>query len=123
MPVFNKIKDHVLGKKYDLSVAFLSQKEMRKVTLQTKKKDHVSNVLSFPLSKQSGEILICKAVAKPFSVEYLFIHGVLHLKGYKHSATMEREEQKLLDLFYNAKNGNRNRRRNLPRKGSDRRKK
>ena len=75
------IKDSILGKRYDLSVAFLSAKEMRAVTRRTKKVDHVSNVLSFPLSKNSGEILICKAAAKPWSAEYLFIHGLLHLKG------------------------------------------
>ncbi|KKW33537.1 MAG: hypothetical protein UY78_C0009G0022 [Parcubacteria group bacterium GW2011_GWA1_53_13] len=96
---FSKIKDAVLGRRYDLSVAFLSTTAMRKVTLRTKKKNHVSNVLSFPLSKTSGEILICKAAAKPFSVEFLFIHGLLHLKELKHGAIMEREEDRLLKRF------------------------
>ncbi len=100
-----KIKEAVLGKKYDLSVAFLQSAEMRKITLRTKKKNHVSNVLSFPLSKTSGEVLICKAAAKPFSVEFLFIHGLLHLKGLKHGATMEREENRLLKRFGFARNG------------------
>ncbi len=58
-----------------------------------------SNVLAFPLSKTSGEILICKSAAKPFTVEFLFIHGALHLKGLKHGATMEREENRLLKRF------------------------
>jgi ssRNA-specific RNase YbeY (16S rRNA maturation enzyme) len=78
---------------------------MRAITLRTKKKSHVSNVLSFPLSPTSGEILICKAAAKPFSVEFLFIHGLLHLKGLKHGATMEREEDRLLKRFRFARNG------------------
>ena len=94
-----KIKNAVLGRRYDLSVAFLSPAKMRAVTLRTKRKNHVSNVLSFPLSPTSGEILICKAAAKPFSVEFLFIHGALHLKGLKHSAIMEREEDRLLKRF------------------------
>ena len=72
---------------------------MRAVTLRTKRKNHVSNVLSFPLSPTSGEILICKAAAKPFSVEFLFIHGLLHLKELKHGAIMEREEDRLLKRF------------------------
>ena len=59
----------------------------------------VSNVLAFPLSKTSGEILICKSAAKPFTVEYLFIHGLLHLKGLKHGATMEREERRVMTTF------------------------
>jgi rRNA maturation RNase YbeY len=93
---YNKIKDDVLGTHYELSLAFLSPKEMRAVTKKWKKKDHVSNVLSFPLSKTSGEILICKEAAAPYSLPYLFIHGLLHLKGYKHSATMERIERRFL---------------------------
>lgn len=102
---FSKIKDSILGKRYDLSVAFLSPAQMRKVTLRTKKKNKVSNVLSFPLSKTSGEILICKAAARPFSIEFLFIHGLLHLRGLKHGATMEREEDRLLKRFGFARNG------------------
>jgi len=94
-----KIKNAVLGARYDLSVAFLSPAKMRAITLRTKKKDKVSNVLSFPLSKTSGEILICKAAAKPYTVEFLFIHGLLHLKGLKHGAIMEREEDRLLKRF------------------------
>lgn len=97
--LFTRIKNEVLGKQYDLSVAFLSPKEMRAVTLKTKKKDHVSNVLSFPLSKTSGEILICKSAAKPFTPEYLFIHGLFHIKGMRHGATMEKAEDKILERF------------------------
>lgn len=96
---YTLIKEKVLGPDYDLSVAFLSVKEMREVTLRTKKKDHVSNVLSFPLSKNSGEILLCRAAAKPYTIGYLFIHGVLHLKGHKHNATMDSAEKRLLRHF------------------------
>jgi ssRNA-specific RNase YbeY (16S rRNA maturation enzyme) len=89
----------VLGKEYDLSLAFLSAREMREVTKKTRGYDKASNVLSFPLSKTSGEILICRSAAKPFTVPYLFIHGLFHLKGLKHGATMEREERKTLKRF------------------------
>jgi len=106
--LFNKLKKEVLGTNYDLSVAFLSPKEMREVTLRTKKKDKVSNVLSFPLSKTSGEILICKKAAPPYTVPYLFIHGLFHLKGLKHGGRMESAEQKLLQRFsLHAKNSHR----------------
>jgi ssRNA-specific RNase YbeY (16S rRNA maturation enzyme) len=121
-PLFLELKNKVLGKKYDLSVAFLSPAKMGAITLKTlKKKNHVSNVLSFPLSKTSGEILICKSAAKPFTVDFLFIHGLFHLKGLKHGATMENEERKLLKSFGLSQyaNDNGNRRRNVPRKSGN----
>jgi ssRNA-specific RNase YbeY (16S rRNA maturation enzyme) len=96
---FEKIKDTVLGKKYELSLAFVGAAESRKVTLKAKNKDKASNVLSFELSKTSGEIIICPAVAKPYSIPYLFIHGLFHLKGFKHSDTMERNEHRLVKKF------------------------
>ena len=96
-PRFKKIKEQVLGKRYELSLAFLSPAKMRAVTKRTKGKNKVSNVLSFPLSKTSGEVLICRAAAKPYTEEYLFIHGLLHLKGLRHGATMEREERRILE--------------------------
>ncbi len=89
----------MLGKEYDLSLAFLRADEMREVTKKTRGYDKVSNVLSFPLSKTSGEILICRTAAKPFSIGYLFIHGLFHLKGLKHGARMELEEQRILKQF------------------------
>lgn len=119
---FTALKESVLGKKYDLSVAFLSPAQMKKAMVYKKPRrlhskvgvptkasgDKVSNVLSFPLSKTSGEILICKAAAKPYTVPYLFIHGLLHLKGYKHSARMDSAEQDLLQRFsLHAKNRHR----------------
>lgn len=97
---FPALKEAVLGKRYDLSVALITPIAMRRAMRYKKTPARaVSNVLSFPLSKTSGEILICKAAAKPYSVEFLFIHGLLHLKGLKHGATMEREEDRLLKRF------------------------
>lgn len=97
---FAKIKNTVLGKEYDLSVAYVSPREMRRAG----KGKHTSNVLAFPLSQHSGEILLCPVAAKPFSVEYLFIHALLHLKGLKHGATMEREEDRLLKRYHFRRN-------------------
>lgn len=106
---FEEIKNAILGKRYDLSLAFLSAREMRAVTRKTKKKNKASNVLSFPLSPTSGEVLICLETAKKEAplygvpqkdfVAFLFIHGLLHIKGLSHGATMEREERRLLRRF------------------------
>jgi ssRNA-specific RNase YbeY (16S rRNA maturation enzyme) len=103
--LFTSLKKEVLGKAYDLSFAFVTPAQMRQAMKYKKlppnelTRTKTSNVLSFPLSKTSGEILICKQAAKPYTPEYLFIHGLFHIKGLKHSDTMERAEQKLLDRF------------------------
>ncbi len=103
---FSKIKEAVLGKRYELSVAFLTPVAMRRaMKYKASPAKKTSNVLAFPLSKTSGEILICKEAAKPYSVQFLFIHAVLHLKGLKHGATMEREEDRLLKRFGFSRNG------------------
>ncbi len=103
--LFKKLKKEVLGEAYDLSFAFVTPARMR-AAMKYKKlgpnelsKTKTSNVLSFPLSKTSGEILICKSSAKPYTVEYLFIHGLFHIKGMKHGVTMERAEARLLTRF------------------------
>jgi len=82
---------------------------MREVTLRTKKKDKASNVLAFPLSPTSGEILLCTATARKEAklyhmdpetfIHFLFIHGLLHLKGLDHSVTMEHEERRIMRRF------------------------
>jgi len=96
---FKKIKDVVLGPRYDLSVALVGPKESRAITRQSKCKDKVSNVLSFPLSDSSGEIILCPAAAKE-GLGYLFIHGLLHIKGHRHGVTMEHAEERLLKQFH-----------------------
>jgi ssRNA-specific RNase YbeY (16S rRNA maturation enzyme) len=104
--VFKKIKEEVLGSVYDLSVAFVSPTAMQRAMKYKKSAQggsalgrKTSNVLAFALSKTSGEILLCKESAPPFSIAFLFIHGCLHLKGYVHGATMEREEHRILKKF------------------------
>ncbi len=96
---FKRIKEKVLGKSYELSVAIVSPAESRRITKKTKRKDKVSNVLAFPLSKNSGEIILCPAAAGDYTLGYLFIHGALHLKGLKHGARMDIAEEKVLQRF------------------------
>jgi len=97
---YKKVKEFVLGKQYELSFAFVTPAQMRKAMKYKKKRaTKVSNVLAFALSKTSGEILICKSAAKPYTPDYLFIHALYHLKGYKHSDRMESEENQTLQKF------------------------
>ena len=77
-------------------MALVGAAESRRITLASKNKDKASNVLSFPLSKTSGEIVLCPAARGEFTVGYLFIHGLCHLKGHAHGATMESVERRYL---------------------------
>lgn len=100
-----KIKTKVFGASYDLSLVFVGDTTSRKLNKMYRKKDKPTNILSFPLSKDTGEIFInltqAKKDAKSFGkrynefVVYLFIHGVLHLKGFSHGEKMEQEEEKI----------------------------
>lgn len=106
---FLSIKDAIVGPKYELSVSCISAQTQKKLNKTYRQKDTTTNILSFPLSKNSGEITFdLKKVEKDcpnFKMNYstflkfLFIHGLLHLKGYEHSATMERQEKKYLKQF------------------------
>jgi ssRNA-specific RNase YbeY (16S rRNA maturation enzyme) len=89
---WERIKNQVLGKKFDLSVVFASNAMMKKLNETYRKKKGATNVLSFPLSKTMGEIFINKKANRP---DYLFIHSLLHLKGLEHGRRMDDEEKKI----------------------------
>lgn len=86
-----------MGEKYELSLVFCGPALSKRLNKTYRDKDHATNVLSFPISKTSGEIFIDLATLKGFSVKHLFIHGCLHLKGMEHGAKMEKLEQHFLN--------------------------
>ena len=106
---YGDIKPAILGKAYELSLAFVGAVTAKGLNQRYRKKTYVPNVLSFPLTERSGEIFICphvaKREAKKFNltyegyVAYLFLHGCLHLKGHDHGDTMETLERKYLKAF------------------------
>lgn len=111
---FLDIKNNILGKKYELSLVFADKKTAVKLNQQYRNKDYTPNILSFPYSKNTGEIFIhlptAKKQAPDFDMDFdtylvfLFIHGCLHLKGMEHSSTMEEYEKKILNKLYLNKN-------------------
>lgn len=134
---FDAIKNSALGKSYELTLVIASSTLAKRLNLTYRNKNHATDILSFPLSKNEGEIYICQSVARKkareFGVTYekyfalLFIHGCAHLKGYDHGDTMEAFEAKLqkeLDEQTKSKNGakhrNRNRRGHLSDEGRHR---
>ena len=98
------IKNDILGENYSLSLAFIGKEKMQELNSQHRNLNKPTNILSFPLSKKEGEILICPAIVKseikkfnrtyPQLLQFLVIHGMLHLKGMEHSSRMEIAEKK-----------------------------
>lgn len=106
---FARLKEAILGKKFELSIALVTPKESHRLNLTYRQKDKPTNVLSFPFDKNSGELVLdlktSRADAKNFDMTsekfllFLVIHGMLHLKGFDHGSTMEKHEKKFLKIF------------------------
>ncbi len=106
---FQEMKDYVLGKEYNLSLVFVSSAFIKKINRDYRSKDKSTDILSFPLGKETGEIFISlkdtKKEALKFSIKfrdfvnYLFIHGLVHLKGFDHGSKMESIENKVCKFF------------------------
>ena len=106
---FSRLKRAVLGEHYDLSLALVGPAESRRINRERRGKDSPANILSFSLSRDSGEIILCPAEARREAPErtlsyrafigLLFIHGLLHLKGLDHGSRMERKERAFCARF------------------------
>ena len=106
---FERMKNAVLGTTYELSVAVVGNARMKALNNTYRKKKYVTDILSFELSPRSGEILLNIPAAEKKAREnglnrrdyfgFLFIHGLLHLKGRHHGSIMEREEKKFCKKF------------------------
>ena len=106
---FADMKDAILGKKYELSVIIVGKAEIKRLNKEYRDINKPTDILSFPLSENFGEIYInpemTKLEAKKFDRKYenffgfLFIHGLVHLKGFDHGSTMENIEKKFRKDF------------------------
>lgn len=106
---FCLVKDKILGKKYTLSVAVVTKRQAEILNKQYRNKDYTPNILSFPLTSSSGEIIIhlptIKKQYKSFEMThneyilYIFIHGCVHLLGHEHGKKMSLLEQKYCKQF------------------------
>jgi len=109
---FEKMSERVLGKKYDLSLVFIGQAASRRLNRVYRGKDYPANVLAFPLAESSGEIFIDLSRVERERLKFgqsfnrflffIFIHGLLHLKGMDHGDTMEQAEHRLLNVATNS---------------------
>jgi probable rRNA maturation factor len=106
---FALIKKEILKDEYELSISFVSVSQMEKISQEWKGDKTHKNILSFPFSETSGEIIMnlptIKIEAKKFErnfenhVIFLVIHGMLHLAGYTHGSKMESKEKLYMSKF------------------------
>lgn len=104
------LKEEVLGASYDLSLVTIGDKRSRTLNQRYRKREYVPNILAFPIDQKQGEIFLNLRQARRehakreesyrHFVALLFIHAMLHLKGYRHGGTMEDKEVKLLSKFH-----------------------
>jgi probable rRNA maturation factor len=99
---WEEAKNEILGKNYELSLVFIGDKKSKSLNINFRKKDYSANVLSFSIDKDFGEIFINFPNAKKECIkferktenfiDFLFIHGLSHLKGYDHLNEKDSEE-------------------------------
>lgn len=109
-----EVADRICGRRFSVSIAFVGRTRAQRLNMEHRNMSYVPNVLTFPLSSTSGEIVICPEVAKRqykrFELSYqgfltlLVIHGCLHLRGIEHGDTMEQLEEQYLKEFTHEKN-------------------
>lgn len=107
--IFRAIASAALPKTYKLNLIFVNPSKIAKLNKIYGNRSKPTDILSFPLNKNEGEMYICPSEArgesKKFNRSYadflafLFIHGCVHLKGHDHGGTMERIEAKLRRKF------------------------
>ncbi len=113
--ILEKLK--VSGK--EITISFVSAPMMQKLNKEHRKKDYVTDVLSFPMGDEIfteilGDIIICPRKARIQANEigntldeemvFLAIHGILHLIGHDHEeaseeAVMLAKQQELKDYL------------------------
>lgn len=103
---YEQIATKILGRRYDLSIAFIGSQRSRTLNRTYRNKDKSTDVLAFPVSDNLGQIFIDLDTTRKkarlfehtfrFHVGFLLIHACLHLKGYVHGSKMESEETRLI---------------------------
>jgi probable rRNA maturation factor len=91
----------------DISLVFVGDATMRALNKKWRGKDKTTNVLAFPLEAGVAEIFISPSQALREAtnngVSYqkrlleLFLHGMLHVKGFDHVVESEAEQMEALE--------------------------
>ena len=106
---FQLLKNEILGHSYELSIVFADKQTSQSLNRRWRGKNKPTNILSFSLSKNAGELIIHLPTVKKekgaFGMNFknflglIIIHGMLHLKGMQHSSKMEVKERQFCKRF------------------------
>ncbi|MCB9802466.1 rRNA maturation RNase YbeY [Candidatus Nomurabacteria bacterium] len=117
LPALEKIIVKRFKLKKNISIALVSEKEIRELNRVYRRKDKVTDVLSFNLDSEEnlGEVIICLEQSKrqattnkktiKSELKLLTVHGILHLLGYDHELNekeylrQEKEQTIILELL------------------------
>ena len=87
-----------------ITIKIVSNDEIKEMNRQFRKKNKVTDVLSFPDEKDSGDIAIAESYIlnkqNKISAQNFFMlvgHGILHLFGYTHYEKQTRENMRFLE--------------------------
>ena len=114
--LLRRLIDHYKLEDPEVTLVFVGTRAIRTLNRRFRKRDVPTDVLSFPIGEESidgkfylGDIVI--SVPQAFTqcssqnhglereLEFLVIHGFLHLLGFKHGKGIEREEKKIRNLM------------------------
>jgi len=111
--LFLSIKNDILGKAYELNVAYIGGARARSLNKTYRNKTYTPNILSFPVDETLGEIFLCVPVLEVAAKKeqmslknytlFIFIHGCLHLQGIDHGEKMEKLEDKYFKKYTSKK--------------------
>jgi len=107
--LLKKLVRHYGLNRPEIALSFVDDPEIRELNRKFRKRDKPTDVLSFPLNEKAsdgrfylGDIIIAVPTASAQAtelshglereLEYLAIHGFLHLLGYEHGQGHEEEE-------------------------------
>ena len=111
MGVAKKVLKGENRERENISIAFVSSDEIKKLNQKYRKKNKPTDVLSFSktlnFKSDLAEVVICPEVVKKNNEELakMLIHGILHILGYEHENTekeakkMEKKQEKYLSII------------------------